>query len=359
MFNQNLFNPNNIIQQVGCTINNDEITITDSSGWGQSYIICGEKLYAGKYTCSVYGNSGTVQLVIRGYKNGAIYEQRISNYYTYNTYYKSSSNGNYSIFNDKLQFTLPNDCDYYYACIVLSRDGTETIKVKVEKGEIENPTYTPHAEQNAPLSLGNTELFEGDEIQIDYVQKAGYKKVTGARFVKNIGKVVLDGSENWIYFTTTNKPLFYIETDQENINYKVEANLTCFSNNFKGVGQKTSFDDIYDLGNNSIGFRTAYPRLAIRYDDIQNKDDFKTFLSTHNTELVYPLATPVTTEITDPTLLAQFETLINMKTYKDITNIESTGADLAPVIDFEYYRDMSTLNDRLDSLEARVALLEE
>lgn len=74
--------------------------------------------------------------------------------------------------------------------------------------------------------------------------------------------------------------------------------------------------------------------------------------------VVYKLATPVTTEITDSTLLAQLETIINLKTYKKITNIESTGADLAPVIEFDYYKSISSLEDRIEILEAQMALLE-
>lgn len=150
-----------------------------------------------------------------------------------------------------------------------------------------NKDYISHSEQNAPLTLGNTELYEDDEIEIDYVQKAGYKKVTGARFVKNNAKIA---SYNGETITTEYKST---------------------------TGQLTT-----------------------------------------GATVVYKLATPVTTEITDSTLLAQLETLINMKTYKEITNIESTGADLAPVLDCDYYQDMSTIKTDIATINARLDLLE-
>ena len=71
--------------------------------------------------------------------------------------------------------------------------------------------------------------------------------------------------------------------------------------------------------------------------------------------VVYPLAEPITTPITDPTLLSQLETLINMKTYKQITNIEATGSDLAPVLEFQYSKDLQTV---IDSINARLELVE-
>lgn len=160
-----------------------------------------------------------------------------------------------------------------------------TFKPMFEKSSTASD-YTPHAEQNAPLTLGNIELYEGDEIEIDYVQKAGYKKVTGARFVKNNAKIA---SYNGETITTEYKST---------------------------TGQLTT-----------------------------------------GATVVYKLATPVTTPITDPTLLAQFETLINMKTYKEVTNIELTGEDLAPVLDCDYYQDMSTIKSRIFSYDSATQTL--
>lgn len=218
--------------------------------------------------------------------------------------------------------------------------------------------FEPHAEQNAPLSLGNEELYDGDEIEIDFVQKAGYKKVTGARFVKNMGKVVLDGSETSWYQAITNTDK--VRFEYRNINFSnTTANsqtgvLLC--NYFKAMSTNLTY-----LANVGISYRNQNDIGGIYiFDGVHDTlEDFKTWLSNHNLEVAYKLATPVTTEITDPTLLAQLEAWINLKTYKEITNIESTGTDLAPVIEFDYYQDISTLRTELATINARLDLLEE
>ena len=43
-------------------------------------------------------------------------------------------------------------------------------------------------------------------------------------------------------------------------------------------------------------------------------------------------------EITDPTLLAQFKKLMEMRTYDGTTNISITGTDLTPEIKVKYMR---------------------
>ena len=221
-----------------------------------------------------------------------------------------------------------------------------TFKPMFEKSSTASD-YTHHAGQNAPLSLGNEEYYEGDEIQISYVQKAGYKKVIGANIVKNMGKVVLDGSENWTLATEKIiTQVFLLAGTMSNASSVGDCLSNYFKNNVSGDAEKIA-----------IGYGNLY--VAINKTTASTVEDFKTWLSTHNTEIVYKLATPVTTEITDQTLLAQLETLINMKTYKEVTNIDLTGEDLAPVLDCDYYKSISSLEDRIEILEAQVALLEE
>lgn len=203
-------------------------------------------------------------------------------------------------------------------------------------------TYIPHAEQNAPLNLGNTELYAEDEIEIDYVQKAGYKKVTGARFVKNMGKVVLDGSESqWSMYGSSGQRKWYLQKSYFGDLVPINATGNK-SNRFKNSNYISGNWDL-----NKFGWHHSASSMVFDTDFGESLEEWKTWLSTHNTKVVYKLATPITTEITDPTLLAQLEVWINLKTYKQITNIESTGTDLAPVIEFGYYQDLSTVISEL------------
>ena len=59
--------------------------------------------------------------------------------------------------------------------------------------------------------------------------------------------------------------------------------------------------------------------------------EFKTWLSTHNTEVRYVLATSTNTEITDTTLINQLEAWYNAQSIKGTTIIESNG-DLPLII---------------------------
>lgn len=256
-----------------------------------------------------------------------------------------------------LTFTTPENAEYFCLRLGLAEIDTASItsydytNIQLEKASIATD-YIPYEVQDCPLSLGNIEAYEGDEIQIDYVQKAGYKKVTGANLVQNMGITVFNGSENWYI---AGQGFFYY------INSEIKIASSGAS---KEVLSDTYLGDMYNhvyngLDDYIISSHTVAGRICVRDSRFSTVNDFKENLTNNPITVIYPLATPVTTPITDPTLLAQFETLINMKTYKNITNIESTGADLAPVIEFDYYQDMSTLNDRLDELEARIELLEE
>ena len=175
--------------------------------------------------------------------------------------------------------------------------------------------------QSYNITLGNLEL-----CKIGYYQDRIYKNNGKWYLNKQIGKVVLDGSEAWDYYTSTSKPVFFIVTDNFGIYYKLEANLSCYCDYYKGKGQVASFDDVYNLGNNVITFRTAYTRLVIRDDRFNNTEDFKAELSTHNTIVYYVLATPTYEEITDTTLISQLEAI--KKSYNTQTNISQENNDL-------------------------------
>ena len=253
-----------------------------------------------------------------------------------------------------LTFTTPENAEYFCLRLGLAENDTASItsydytNIQLEKSSTAS-SYIPHAEQNAPLSLGNIEAYEGDEIQIDYVQKAGYKKVTGARLVQNVKKYVVTGNENWqLGSNGINSYYWYVG------NALIDEDIvSILSSHFTGV----SFADRAVAKNNIIYINSVNNTVYIRNTEFTSVENFKAWLSTHNLEIVYKLSTPVITPITDPTFLAQLETLINMKTYKEVTNIDLTGEDLAPILDCEYYQDMSTIKSRIFSYDSATQTL--
>lgn len=172
---------------------------------------------------------------------------------------------------------------------------------------------------NVILNEGNTALdYEPYGSNNEYYLK------------KEMGKVVLNGSESWNRYTDTSKPVFYLTF----YSYKKENGLKCYSNYFSGKGQVTTFDNVYDLGNNVIALRNPLDRLAIRDDSITSIEDFKTWLSNNNVTLYYVLATPTYEKITNSTLIEQLEAVRLLYGYNDIT---VDNVDLPATLSLEYY----------------------
>jgi len=182
-------------------------------------------------------------------------------------------------------------------------------------------TYEAYTGNSQLISLGDIELNKISTYQ-DYI----YKSNNIWYLHKEIGKVVLDGSENWIYAkASNNNNRFKLEqTMQECVNI--------LSNYF-----------IYKT-DNTYGtiFWNSY-NLWILYDT-SDVNTFKTWLSTHNTDVYYVLDTSTDTEITDETLLEQLNNLMTLPLYKNLTHITLTPNDLQPLLEIEYYRD-TTLNN--------------
>ena len=141
---------------------------------------------------------------------------------------------------------------------------------------------------------------------------------------KNIGKVVLDGSENWDYNIANE---VFILSDY--VNYLITGFIP-YSNYYKGA----SVSSYSRLNNNEISFLTSTTsnRILIKNTNFTVPNDFKNWLSTHNTEVLYVLATPTYTEITNTELIEDLETLYTAKSQEGTTNISITSEDLEMIL---------------------------
>lgn len=130
----------------------------------------------------------------------------------------------------------------------------------------------------------------------DYKDNIYTKK--GKWYVKSlIGKVVLDGSENWGNGTSSGWYRFY--TLIKNSIY-ISGRQKVLSNYFHFISSGN------EVGAGFISSNTLY---LYPNQTISTTADFKTWLSTHNTEVYYALATPTEEEITSPTLIQQLNRL--------------------------------------------------
>ena len=171
---------------------------------------------------------------------------------------------------------------------------------------------------------------------------------------KEIGKVVLNGSEYWNYYTDTSKPVFWIDpTTGTNIfNYLQESGLICYCDYFQGKGQVASFDDAYNLGNNVIAFRTSYKRLVIRDDRYTSTEDFKNWLSSNNVVVYYVLATPTNIEVEYQPLIDQLNELEKAMSKDGQTNISQVSNDKPFILDVTAIKSLQNVLDRIELLES-------
>ena len=209
-----------------------------------------------------------------------------------------------------------------------------TIKFQLEKGTSVTE-WEPYKGIIYPLTLGNIEL-----CKIGTYEDCIYKNDDKWYLYKNIGKVVLDGTEDgWGSYEQNSVVNFY---NNSLITFRTQQGYCdkfIVSNNTSYVANKLA------IFSTLVGFG-----IYLLSSNINNLTDFKNWLSNNNVTLYYILATPTTTEITDTTLTNQLEALINAETYKNITHIDTTGEDLAPNVQVVYRKDLETVLNNLLSL---------
>ena len=210
----------------------------------------------------------------------------------------------------------------------------------------ESPTATDYingANQTKPLNLGTIELnkigtyknliFKAENGDLYYDSLTAEQKALltyGARYYhEEIGKVVFDGSEdeNWIKMNAdlTNTVAFALSNSVTPTQTPIGL-----CNNFI---QTTGWS--YLLTTDSNMFQIYYDKTTyIRINSTLANDvaSFKTWLSTHNTEIRYALATPTDIEITDTQLVEQLNEIEKMQSYNGTTIITSTNEGTCDII---------------------------
>ena len=178
--------------------------------------------------------------------------------------------------------------------------------------------------QTLPLNLGNIELNG-----IDNYKDAIFKNIPsnpyynntlteGSWYIKyNITKYTFTGQEEgW------NKPATYTITIPKTVvgcTHLSAGDTNVLLNRFRisgtSVNSSGNSGKVY-IGNNDVNFN---------YDDgVSTKNEFKTWLQTNTTGIMFPINTPTYTEITNTDLISQLEAIDNMQSYKGTTIITST-----------------------------------
>lgn len=197
------------------------------------------------------------------------------------------------------------------------------MELQLQKGST-TTTYQPYiTPEEVDIDLGDIELNKIGDYE-DYITGTPDNWV----LKKNISKVVLDGSENWnVVWDQENR--YGYRTDLTNALYPTLASdyLDIYCDNYKGYTQSILYHDITysDFTKYGCCIRANYSQLIIKNNDLTTLANFKSWLSTHNTEVLYVLAEETTETITDTILIEQLNELYYLQSYDDTTNIEVTG----------------------------------
>jgi len=144
---------------------------------------------------------------------------------------------------------------------------------------------------------------------------------------KEIGEITYIGAsgENWTYYNG----IVYIDNSNiKNIGSGI-VNTDFYTNYFKVENSKCYI----------VGQRLHIVLSSFGLSSITTASDFKTWLSTHNTEVRYILATPTDTEITDTTLINQLDNIENAFSYEGTTNIGQVNNDKPFILDTTALKD--------------------
>ena len=158
---------------------------------------------------------------------------------------------------------------------------------------------------------------------------------------KAIGKVVLNGSENWITWndaSTENTRLFGTSDYDtiKNYGYSVDS----YSNYFKNY--KVSLWNLDEQGFTFNNTGSNLLRIRINKTIADGTTALKTWLSTNNTLVYYVLATPTTTEITDTELINQLE---SVRLLQGLNNVSITSDNLSTPIKMTYLKYFDTIDE--------------
>ena len=238
-----------------------------------------------------------------------------------------------SVVNNTGEITIPNNCKYlvFHSTDLKTEYGLELPNPMIEQNNMAT-TYEPYQQQSYVFYLGDLELCKIGDYQ-DYI----YKENDKWYIHKDIGKVVLDGSEDWRAGNPSNRYNLVI-------NGQTIVSIKPLSNYFIGVIANPSISDnavfLQNVDSSTLRinlYNTSY---------LSNLIGFKTWLSTHNTTVYYVLATPTTTEITDTTLINQLNNLYSAVANQEKTFIECISTDLNNVpliVKASTYKDISSI----------------
>ena len=214
-----------------------------------------------------------------------------------------------------------------------------------------NKTYLGHMENSntmttipntayirASILLTNLDLGIGQiELGNQQTSPEPYGKVWYVG--KQYNKAIIDGSKGSYSNPSTNR--FNIDdliTDfKKSEGYNLS--LSNYYKSFNQVGTNAEFNTLVSNENYAFDFSSA-TSYTLRFKDTRftNVNDFKTWLSNNNVEVLYKLATPKYEVITNTELINQLETLYEGLQDENAKNVFIDSEDLPIELDMKYFK---------------------
>lgn len=234
--------------------------------------------------------------------------------------------------------TITTSSNVNYLCVYYFINGTDTLSeqeilnsIQIEEGPTATdyePYYEP-VSYNIDLQLANIYLAKMPDTT--YKNRI-YKNNGNWYYEKNIEKVVLDGSEDEVWTTFKNSII---------LNGLWSGKPITMCDSFKETTNELWVSDSDDYRGMCSSLNTAGQFRCMPLNDM-TLSDFKTWLSTHNVTLWYPLDNPITTQITNTTLINQLEA-ISVHTGTNIITI-SNDNNIIPEIEITRLKELEKLS---------------
>ena len=179
-------------------------------------------------------------------------------------------------------------------------------------------------------SYYNYELCKIGDYKDKIVNDNGTWKVE-----KKVGKVVLNGTENWV----KRSDISTITTSCFRTDYSTEVSANMVNGTILLSNMFTCLNNTNDVEHfRYIGAANYRLQLFINKSRLSSDDStgLKTWLSTHNTNVYYILATPTTETITNTTLISQLNALYEFYVNSSTVTI-SNNSEIPLEVLLEYY----------------------
>jgi hypothetical protein len=255
--------------------------------------------------------------------------------------------------NNATNITITTSSSVNYLCVFFYHSNYDTLteqeildSIQIEEGSVAH-SYSPYGQEPIEMcKIGNYQdlIFKNtsdSEYYDNTLEENKWYKLS------KVGKVVLDGSEDWQISGTGTSNYYYYITGMSDANNTDSAKELMKCNRY-------IYATIFGSNTNQ-GIWYSISFLRIRYGNEDTVENFKNWLSTHNTIVYYILETPTKTLLSD-TLQTQLDDISYAMAYQDQTNISQVNEDRPFVISANTIKDMKTLEDRITALEESISL---